>query len=145
MNKIQMLCMRSGTKAEGYNQGKKPKNAMHSSMKSATEYVATTQATGALTRVDICSRLLNQTQQTPRSWYQTSPKRWRIEISRYHIIWNNSGSLRILVFVVKAGFVVLNQISRTLFVVIVAQDVKGNPGFAAGRGFNPAGGAPGGG
>ncbi|KZV21093.1 patatin-like protein 2 [Dorcoceras hygrometricum] len=30
-NKIQMLCMQLGTTAEGYNQGREPKNSMHSS------------------------------------------------------------------------------------------------------------------
>ncbi|KZV48398.1 alpha-glucan water dikinase, chloroplast precursor [Dorcoceras hygrometricum] len=30
MNTMQMLCMRCGTTAEGYNQGREPKNAMHS-------------------------------------------------------------------------------------------------------------------
>ncbi|KZV06653.1 hypothetical protein F511_45864 [Dorcoceras hygrometricum] len=30
-NKMQMLCMQPGTTAEGYNQGREPKNSMHSS------------------------------------------------------------------------------------------------------------------
>ncbi|KZV44223.1 hypothetical protein F511_13865 [Dorcoceras hygrometricum] len=30
-NKMQMLCMKPGTTAEGYNQGREPKNSMHSS------------------------------------------------------------------------------------------------------------------
>ncbi|KZV47922.1 mitochondrial-processing peptidase subunit alpha-like [Dorcoceras hygrometricum] len=34
-NKMQMLCMRPGTTAEGYNQGREPKNSMHSSTESA--------------------------------------------------------------------------------------------------------------
>ncbi|KZV34554.1 hypothetical protein F511_12619 [Dorcoceras hygrometricum] len=35
-NKMQMLCMRPGTTAGGYNQGREPKNSMHSSTESAT-------------------------------------------------------------------------------------------------------------
>ncbi|KZV26884.1 mitochondrial-processing peptidase subunit alpha-like [Dorcoceras hygrometricum] len=35
-NKMQMLCMRPGTTDEGYNQGREPKNSMHSSTESAT-------------------------------------------------------------------------------------------------------------
>ncbi|KZV54005.1 ankyrin repeat and zinc finger domain-containing protein 1 [Dorcoceras hygrometricum] len=36
-NKMQMLCMRPGTTAEGYNQGREPKNSMHSSTESAID------------------------------------------------------------------------------------------------------------
>ncbi|KZV24358.1 hypothetical protein F511_25899 [Dorcoceras hygrometricum] len=36
-NKMQMLCMRKGTTAEGYNQGREPKNSMHSSTESAID------------------------------------------------------------------------------------------------------------
>ncbi|KZV31147.1 hypothetical protein F511_24593 [Dorcoceras hygrometricum] len=35
-NKMQMLCMRPGTTAGGYNQGREPKNPMHNSMESTT-------------------------------------------------------------------------------------------------------------
>ncbi|KZV21331.1 MLO-like protein [Dorcoceras hygrometricum] len=36
-NKMQMLCMRPGTTAEGYNQGREPKNSMHSSTESSID------------------------------------------------------------------------------------------------------------
>ncbi|KZV42659.1 hypothetical protein F511_29529 [Dorcoceras hygrometricum] len=36
-NKMQMLCMRPGTTAEGYNQGREPKNSMHSSTEFAID------------------------------------------------------------------------------------------------------------
>ncbi|KZV46752.1 hypothetical protein F511_30190 [Dorcoceras hygrometricum] len=36
-NKMQMLCMRPGTTAEGYNQGRELKNSMHSSTESAID------------------------------------------------------------------------------------------------------------
>ncbi|KZV55556.1 1,4-dihydroxy-2-naphthoate polyprenyltransferase, chloroplastic [Dorcoceras hygrometricum] len=36
-NKMQMLCMRPGTTTEGYNQGREPKNSMHSSTESAID------------------------------------------------------------------------------------------------------------
>ncbi|KZV43925.1 hypothetical protein F511_31425 [Dorcoceras hygrometricum] len=69
-NKMQMLCMRPGTTTGGYNQGREPKNSMHSSTKSAT-----TVATGCVQSVLTTRRMVaNKPSREMRVRYRPRPR-----------------------------------------------------------------------
>ncbi|KZV49688.1 palladin-like [Dorcoceras hygrometricum] len=127
MNKMQMLCMRCGTTAEGYNQGKEPKNTMHSSTKSAIEYVTTQLRLPQLANCSLqkwygMEELLERSPTLPRT-YQT-------------VAGNDENSSEKLTVNSNLGFEAKSNNWENISLR--------NPGFTAGRGFNPAGGAPGG-
>ncbi|KZV49954.1 hypothetical protein F511_04262 [Dorcoceras hygrometricum] len=111
-----------------------------------------TQATVELTIVDICSQLDNQSTHTrtnPRSWYQSQHPNDVAPTYRNAVDARASGDtalsspcwdlLATMRRVVNYHSSWVRQRQVELF------DVSGNPGFTAGHGFNPAGGAPGGG